>query len=269
MHRRPLPVWGPVVETITLEPQGTGTPAPASQGGPGTLEVSCADPSATIAVFDPGRREVGRGHGLVTIDALAPGAYTVRLTPVEAPPTSEDIQISPGARTKVRLSTAGPAAAEQTEMLGALGLRADSDGMLHTAGGLDALGNARLGTLLAHAAFATYAPGLEAFNAYRSLGVGAGLLPTPGKSGVLAIVGASGESPAPGFTADAFAADAEIALRNLEGEPLGPPPLEPLTGMPSVAQAQLELDPGMPDGSAPGCLGSHPPATRSRRCPTG
>jgi hypothetical protein len=243
LYEDDLPVWRECIRDLELEAATEVPPSEKREYGPGSVTVTCADPSAKIVVYDSGRLERARGSRWVSLYGVEPGVYTATVTSVEGSVSEQHFFVRPGANEPVSLTAPGPVLGkQQADTLRKAGIEADEKGFIRVADGVEPLANARLSTLLAYAALAAQLPRVGAYDGLRELGVNALTGVAPGRAGLLTLLARS-DDPSADEAGD-LAGASELIVRNREGVEVAQTRHEPLRRMAAAGQAALELDPG-------------------------
>lgn len=208
------------------------------------LKIVSSDQEAKIRLLNPDRQIVAAGTGEVSYDK--PGIYRAQLVLPEGPAQEQLVEIRDGTRLTLHL-TAPPPPLGQAQMrkLAELGLDVDKQGYLHPSAYLGGVAGLSLASLLGFAAFGVIFPSHYGFEKLKALGV---LPPTdlvPADSGLLVLLGASGNRPAPGLDVPAFLSQARLAVRRAGGELMGETGFTVLSGFPAASQYSTGLPPGL------------------------
>ena len=195
----------------------------------GSVELTCPDSLAQVALIDGGGRERGRAHGTLQVKELAPGPYKAVAELAGAPRAEEMVMVEAGRTTPVHLHIAAPPSAHTAAVLQAnqIGVH---NGYAFPSENFGEVANVRLASLLAYAAWGARWPDWAGFHHVRSLGVDplAGL--DPAACAVQVLVGDAAENAA-------------VDTCSVQIEPGGPLTLAPLHGVPARQGAKV-LPPG-------------------------
>lgn len=198
----------------------------SNSSGRGRLSISSPDRYAVIEVLDERKRVERTGVGRLEDLLLDPGIYRVRLRLPGSPPVERTVEVRAGSEQEVELE------------LPPARLEPDQADLLRTA--LGPVGNARLASLLAFAAYAAQQP--EGDAGLRRLGVHPLQLSRGFPSGLLALVGSTA---AEGTDLRLFLRESFLRLRDAEGLEVSEGFFVPLDGLPSAVQHQMALtEPG-------------------------
>lgn len=235
------------------EPEPTRAPerAPArgSREGPrgrpregpttGRLEIRSEDSMAELLVQDGAGAEVLRGRGLVS-GQLAPGLYRVQLVAAQRARTEELVEVKAGSDNRRSLAPPPPRlGATQLALLRRLEMVREGSSYVYTSAG-QSLADVRLASLLAFAAFAETSPAAPEVELLRGLGI-----KVPKESpAVLSIVGASGDAPFEGMTAESFVQETSVTVFDAQQRTVARQRHEPLPAFPVAAQHLVPIEPG-------------------------
>jgi hypothetical protein len=143
----------------------------------GSITAHCRDSLARISVLDGGGKERARAYGHLTVEGLAPGPYRVAAELTSRDRADETVQVRAGERTIVVLRIAGPPMSEAlAEQLVTQNIRVDDNYSYPSENFGGAVANARLGSMLAYAAWAARWPPSRGFTKLRAIGIN----PLPG-----------------------------------------------------------------------------------------
>ena len=144
---------------------------------PGGITAHCRDSLARISVVDGGGRERARAYGHLTVEGLAPGPYRVAAELTSRDRADETVQVRAGERTIVVLRIAGPPMSDAlAQQLVTQNIRVDENYSYPSESFGGAVANARLGSMLAYAAWAARWPPSAGFTKLRGIGIN----PLPG-----------------------------------------------------------------------------------------
>lgn len=232
------------------------------EGATGTIVASSRDPLARVFVLDGGGQERGREYGELTVSGLSPGPYRVVAELTSAQRREEIVYVRASETSRPVLQIPGPP-------LGPVLAKKLADRNIHVDGNYSYLSknfsgpvaNARLGSVLAYAAWAARWPPSEGFAKLRAMGVDPLHNLKPNQSAVQVLIGGVAE----GIASDVrvkleFAASGGTPLATAQGRPdilraeivefrhrsLSPTPLSlsPLVGLPVAQQASAVLPAG-------------------------
>ena len=137
----------------------------------GTIVANARDPLALVSLFDGGRKLRDSQYGAIRVEGLNPGPYRVVAELTSAHRVEQIVQVQPGEESTAILQIEGPRVnpALAAELV-ASDIRVDEN-YLYPSKNFGAVANARLGSILAYAAWAARWPESEGFDELRSLGV--------------------------------------------------------------------------------------------------
>lgn len=161
---------------IELKPTPPPKALEAARGGgagdktTATIIVTCKDRLARVAVVDGRGNEVQKGYGVVAVYELAPGPYYVSAELTAADRVQQIVYAEAGGRYEIPLDITTPLAPTLIENL--KGSRISVEGSyVEPSEHFGPIANARVGSILAYAAWAARWPETWGFGRLRELGV--------------------------------------------------------------------------------------------------
>lgn len=232
----PAPEHGPK-SLVKRTPQDT-LPIP--------LTVSSADPYVRIVLLDPDRQELS-GFGQVSLKEPRIGIHRARLVLPDGTFQERSLEVHEEGPSHFSLHAPPPALGEvQRGMLQMLGMTMDAQGYMSPSEALGPIAGLPLASLLGFAAFAASpgSPPGRADEKLKRLGIRPPDGP-PGSSGLLVLLGASGNEPVPGMSVPDFLADSRLVLHSARtGQRVWEGSFQELPGFGAAAQWGQTVSPG-------------------------
>ncbi len=185
------------------------------RGPPTTLIIRSEDPNARIVVVDP-HRQTHTGFGSLSLDNPTLGIYCGRLVLPDGTFQERSMEVYPEGPDDFLLRAPPPPLGEmQLGMLRTLGLAIDAHGYMAPSNELGPVAHLRLASLLGFAAFEASVgmPPSGVGGALERMGIHPPPSISPGGSGLLVLLGASGSQPMPGASVPEFLAQSRVSLR--------------------------------------------------------
>ena len=254
--RQPCALYRPQAVDLTLQPSPNhrGAPrVPEMLQGPRQLQktrlpsftVYSKDPLLPLVISDPARRE-HKGFGRVSLSNVPAGIYRARPVLPEGPLPEQWIELHPGGPNNVLLQAPAPRlGALGQHLLQKLALEVDAAGYLSPADKLGPVAALRLVSLLGFAAFdaSSRPPHSRAWKMDR-LGIQPPSSLCQGGSGLQVLLGASGNQPVPGSSAQKFLSDSWLVLRKAStGRVAGKGTFKQLPGLAAAGQWGQPVEP--------------------------
>ncbi|HLL02757.1 MAG TPA: caspase family protein [Myxococcaceae bacterium] len=254
--RQPCALYRPQAVDLTLQPSPNhrGAPrVPPMLQGPRQLQktrlpsftVHSKDPLLPLVISDPMRREY-KGFGRVSLSDVPAGIYRARPVLPEGPLPEQWIELHPGGPNNVLLQAPAPRlGAPEQHLLQRLALEVDAAGYLSPADRLGPVAALRLVSLLGFAAFdaSSRPPHSRAWRMER-LGIQPPSSLCQGGSGLQVLLGASGNQPVPGSSAQKFLSDSWLVLRKAStGRVAGKGTFKALPGLAAAGQWGQPVEP--------------------------
>lgn len=228
----------------------------------GMIVATSRDPLARVFILDGGGRERGRAYGELTVFELSPGPYRVVAELTSLQRREEIVYVRAGETSKPVLQIPGPPLSSAlAKNLEDQNIRVDGNFSYPSENFSGPVANARLGSILAYAAWAARWPASEGFVRLRALGVDPLQKLKPNQSAVQVLIGGVADGVGGDVRVNLESATSGGKLRAtgqghtkiLGGEVIGfrerslgstPLSLSPLQGLPPARQASAVLPAG-------------------------
>ncbi|MFP2926457.1 trypsin-like peptidase domain-containing protein [Pyxidicoccus sp. 3LG] len=220
---------------------------PVFQSLPETLTVESQDPHVFLVVFGPDEQPFS-GIGRATLRSPRAGIYQARLMVPEGTVAEHTFEVRPGSPERVLLGSPKPRlGTAQQEALQALGMAPDEKGYLHPSEVLRPVADAPLASLLGFAAFSASIQATTTLShgfKLEGFGIHPPAVTLPGGSGLLVVIGATGDQPVKDLAVSRFLGESRLILHDSHRQSGGSASFAPLSGFTAAAQWSQPVAPG-------------------------